>query len=175
MAKKTSQVADDVARSTDDAARGAAAEGGSILKSVSVVLIPLAVAADGGLRVVDVIKTEREFADGEVNEQQREVAHTRNAAGMAGGWAGAWAGTELGVMGGGAVGTAIAPGPGTAIGGVVGGIAGGIAGYVGGEAAAAEAAEWAVNRIHAAGTTIADTASSAASGVTRTWNWAWGY
>ncbi len=129
---------------------------------------------DVALRVRDGIETEERFAAGEITSQEREVAHARNAAGMAGGWAGAWAGAELGAAGGAAAGTAVAPGPGTAIGGVVGGVAGGFAGYFAGEAAATAAAEWAVGKVHAAGTTVSETANSAAGGVQRAWHWAWG-
>lgn len=164
---------DDAALATDDVAR-AAAEGSTVAKTVAKVALPVAVAVDTGLRVRDGVETEQRFAAGEITSQQREVAHARNAAGMAGGWAGAWAGAELGAAGGAAAGTAVAPGPGTAIGGVVGGVAGGVAGYFGGEAAAAAAAEWAVDKVHAAGTSVSESANSAAGGVQRAWNWAWG-
>lgn len=175
---------DDAARATDDVAR-AAAEGSTVAKTVSKVALPVAVAVDAGLRVSDGVETEQRFAAGEITSQQREVAHARNASGMAGGWAGAWAGAQLGSVGGGAAGTAVVPGPGTAIGGVVGGVIGGVAGYIGGEMAAEAASDWAVTRVHAAGTTIADSAEmawkgdrdathSAVQGFGRAWNWTWG-
>lgn len=182
LAQRNSRVVDDVVRSTDDVAR-ATAEGGSLLRTVSKAAVPVAVAIDAGFRVQQGIETERQFATGEITAEQREVAHAKNAAGIAGGWAGAWVGAELGVMGGGAAGSVIAPGPGTVVGGAVGGAAGGIAGYFGGEAAAGAAAEWTIRQVHAAGTTIADsvdgawngtidTAKSAANGISHAWNWA---
>ena len=115
-----------------------------------------------GLGVGDGIKAERQFAAGEITVQQREVAHAKNAASMAGGWAGAWAGAELGAFGGGAAGTAVVPGLGTTIGAVGGGIAGGIGGYIGGESAAGAATEWVVGKLHDKGTTITGTAKTAA-------------
>jgi hypothetical protein len=181
LGRNAAQIVDDVARVSDDAARPAST-GGTVLRATAKVAVPVAVAVDGGLRIRDGLETERQFQAGEISEQEREVAHARNAAGMAGGWGGALVGAKLGAVGGGAAGSAVAPGPGTAVGGVVGGIAGGVAGYIGGEAAAEAAAEWAVDRVHAAGTTIAesaeaawdgtvDAANSAARGVNRAWNW----
>jgi hypothetical protein len=175
---------DDVARVSDDAAR-AATKGTSLLKAAAKIAVPVAIAVDGGLRIRDGMETERRFEVGDISVHEREVAHAKNVAGMAGGWGGALAGAKLGALGGGAAGSAVAPGPGTAIGGVVGAIAGGVVGYVGGEAAAEVAAEWTVNQVHAAGTTIAesaeagwdgtvDVANSAARGVTRAWNWVLG-
>lgn len=172
VARAAAPVIDDVARASDDAAR-VAAEGSTVAKTAAKVVLPIAVVVDAGFRVRDGVETENQFAAGEITTQQREVAHARNAVGMAGGWAGAAAGAELGAAGGAAAGTAVAPGPGTAIGGVVGGVAGGVAGYVGGEAAAAAAAEWAVDRVHAAGTTASETAAWAAGRVARAWKWAW--
>lgn len=173
VARATTPAIDDVARSANTASR-AAAETGNVSKTVSKVALPVAATVDAGFRVRDSIETEQRFAAGEITSQQREVAHVRNVAGMAGGWAGAWGGAKLGTAGGAAAGTAVAPGPGTAIGGVVGGVAGGVAGYFGGEAIAASAAEWAVDKVHAAGTTVSETADSAVGGVQRAWNWAWG-
>jgi hypothetical protein len=138
-----------------------AVKGGSLLKTTAKAAIPVAVVLDGGLRVRDGLKTEEQFAASEITVQKREVAHAKNAAGMAGGWAGAWAGAEVGAAGGAAAGSLVAPGLGTAIGGVVGGVTGGVAGYVGGEAAAEPAAEWAVTRIHNAGSTIAGSLDAA--------------
>ncbi len=163
IARGASTVIDDAARATDDVAR-ATAEGSGMARTVAKVAVPVAVALDAGFRIHDGIETERRFAEGAITTQQREVAHARNAAGMAGGWAGAWAGAELGAMGGAAAGSAVAPGPGTAIGSAAGGIAGGVAGYVGGEAAVQAAAEAAVNQVHAMGTTVAESASGA-------WSW----
>lgn len=184
VSKATAGSIDDVSRASDDLAR-VAAEGSTVAKTLSKVALPVAVAVDAGIRVCDSIDTEQRFAAGQITMQQREVEHARNTAGLAGGWTGAWAGAQLGSLSGGAAGTAVAPGPGTAIGGVVGGVAGGVAGYVGGEMAAEAASDWAVNRVHAAGTTIADSAEtawngvrytthSAAKGLGRAWKWTWG-
>ncbi len=74
---------------------GGRAEGSAVAKTVSKVVLPVAVAVDAGLRVRDGVETEQRFAAGAITLQQREVAHARNAAGMAGGWAGAWAGAEI--------------------------------------------------------------------------------
>lgn len=181
LGRNSAQIVDDVARASDDAAL-AASTGGTVLRTTAKAAVPVAIVVDGGLRISDGLQTERQFQAGEISEQEREAAHAKNAAGMAGGWGGALVGAKVGAVGGGAAGSAVAPGPGTAVGGVVGGIAGGVAGYIGGEAAAEAAAEWAVDRVHAAGTTIADSAEaawdgtvdaahSAARGVNRTWNW----
>jgi hypothetical protein len=181
LGRSSAQIVDDVARASDNAAR-AASTGGTVLRATAKVAVPVAVAADGGLRIRDGLQTERQFQAGEISEQEREVAHAKNAAGMAGGWGGALAGGKLGAVGGAAAGSAVAPGPGTAVGGVAGGITGGVAGYIGGEAAAEASAEWAVDRVHAAGTTVgesaeaawngaADAVNSAAGGINRAWSW----
>lgn len=167
------RAADNVARSADDVAR-AAAEGGTLAKTASKLVLPAAVVLDAGIRVYDGSKTESQYAEGSISLEEREVAHARNAAGMAGGWAGAWAGAECGAMGGAAAGSMVAPGPGTAVGTVIGGIAGGVAGYIGGDAAASAAAEYAVDAVHTAGATVTGSARSAARGINRAWNWAWG-
>lgn len=180
-ARGASQIADDALRASDDVVR-AAGKGGTVLRIAAKVAVPVAVAVDGGLRVRDGLKIERQFENGEITVQEREIAHTKNVAGMAGGWGGALVGAKLGAVGGGAAGSAVAPGPGTAIGGVVGGITGGVAGYIGGEAAAEAAAKWGVDRVYEAGTTIAESveetwdgtvgaANSAVRGVTHALNW----
>ena len=163
IGRSAAQVVDDAARVSDDVAR-AASTGRTVLRATAKAAVPVAIAVDGGLRVRDGLATERQFHAGEISVQQREVAHAKNVAGMAGGWGGAFAGAKIGALGGGAAGSAVAPGPGTAIGGVVGGIAGGVAGYVGGEAASEAAAEWTVKHVHSAGMTIADSAEAAWSG-----------
>ncbi|HEV3023392.1 MAG TPA: hypothetical protein VGX76_13035 [Pirellulales bacterium] len=116
---------------------------------------------DIGRRVEDGIETERLFAEREISHEQREVAHAKNVAGMAGDWGGAFLGAKLCAAGGGAAGSFVAPGPGTAIGAVLGGAAGGVAGYLGGEAAAEATAECVTENIHASGTTITESANSA--------------
>jgi hypothetical protein len=167
-----------VAESGDEIAR-AAKGSGTITKTVTKGAVVVGVVVDAGFRVNEGIATERRFESGEISVQQREVAHAKNLAGMAGGWGGAVAGAKLGAVGGGAAGSCVAPGPGTAVGGVAGGVAGGIVGYVGGEAAAESAAEWTVNAVHATGTTIGKTAqsawsatSNAAQSAGNAWSWA---
>jgi hypothetical protein len=174
IARTVAHGTDDAARAVDDLAR-TAAEGSTVTKTVAKAALPAAIVVDAGFRVRDGIKVEQQYASGMISSQQREIAHARNAAGMAGGWAGAWGGAQIGTAGGATAGTAVAPGPGTAIGGVAGGIAGGIAGYFGGEAVAAATAEWAVDRVHSAGTTVSNTANSAARSIQCAWSWALGY
>ena len=157
-------VTDDVARAgiamergaiagVNDAAR--AAGHASSVKVASKALVVVGVAVDASVRVNDAVVVEQRFAEGKISQQQREVEHAKNAAGMAGGWSGAIAGAEGG---------AIAGGIGGPWGAAAGGVIGGIGGYFGGEAAAAAAAEWGMNRLHDAGTTVRGT-----------WNWALGY
>ncbi len=158
-ARAASGSADDLARAGTDASRvgeaaGGATQAGKALRVVAKVAVPIAVALDAGVRVHEGILTEQAFAKGNITEQQREVAHARNAAGMAGGWGGAFAGGELGAYVGGTAGSFVAPGPGTTVGGIIGAIGGGIAGYWGGEQAAAAGAAWAVRQVHEAGTTL---------------------
>lgn len=182
IAKAATAGIDDVARATDHVLPPPV---GKIGKTISKVALPVAIAVDAVSRTLDGQETENRFAAGEITPQQREIIHARNAAGMAGGLGAAWAGAEIGAIGGGVAGSVVAPGPGTAVGGVIGGVVGGVAGYIGGEAAAAEAAEWAVDKVHGTGTTISETAksvlktSSEAAGsvkdsVISAWNWAWG-
>ncbi|HEV3004982.1 MAG TPA: hypothetical protein VGX78_11000, partial [Pirellulales bacterium] len=125
------------ARASDDVARAVAggsdavAGGSAALNTLGKAALIVGVTVDGGLRIKDGMETERQFAEGEISHEQREVAHAKNAAGMAGGWGGAFFGAKLGAAGGGAAGSCVAPGPGTAIGAVLGGAAGGVAGYLG--------------------------------------------
>jgi hypothetical protein len=53
------------------------------------VLVPVGIALDAGMRVVDGVETERRFEAGEISHHERAVAHGRNAAGMVGGMAAA--------------------------------------------------------------------------------------
>ncbi|HET6880803.1 MAG TPA: hypothetical protein VFI31_11650 [Pirellulales bacterium] len=162
LAKAAAQGADDVARGVSKVTKATAST--AALKTTAKAAVVIGVAVDGTLRVEDAMKTEEQFARGEISQQQREVAHTKNAAGMAGGWAGAVAGAKIGGAAGAAAGSLIAPGPGTPIGAAVGGVAGGVAGYFGGEAAAEATAEWLTDQIHASGTTIKESAGDA-------WDW----
>ncbi|MCS6851289.1 MAG: hypothetical protein NZ700_08995 [Gemmataceae bacterium] len=165
LAKSAANSADDVARGVAKSAvsqtNGAT---GNLLKNAAKFGAVAGAAAELGMRGYEVYETERRYAAGEISQQEREVSHAKNAAGVAGGLAGAWAGFEVGAMGGGALGSCVAPGPGTVIGGVVGGAVGGVAGYFGGEAAAQAAAEWTVNKIHATGETIG-------GAISRAWSW----
>lgn len=145
MADDVTRAGDDLLRSSDDVARAAAhsskvAPKGSPLASLG----PAVVVLDGGMRVVDGIETERQFEAGEISGKERVIAHSRNAAGMAGGLSGAYVGYEAGAVGGATIGTFICPGIGTAIGGFLGGLLGGVGGYSAGDAAAAAGAEAAV-------------------------------
>jgi len=147
----TARAADDVARAGDDLLRSAddvarAASGGSsVIAGASAVLVPVGIALDAGVRVMDGVETERKFEAGEISRRERDIAHGRNAAGMVGGMAGAYGGAEAGAAGGAAIGTFFCPGIGTAIGGFVGGLAGGIGGYFAGDAVAAAGAEAAID------------------------------
>lgn len=159
---KSAQAASQTAKAAEGAAK--AARGASTLSKVGRAAGVVGVAIDGGVRINSAMGTEQEFQSGEISDKQRELAHAKNAAGMAGGWCGAVAGAKLGAAGGGAAGTAVAPGLGTAVGAALGGAAGGVAGYFGGEAAAKAAAFWAVRSVHDAGTTVGETATQA-------WEW----
>ena len=135
---------DDLLRSADDVAR-ASSGAPSAIAGASAVLVPVGIALDAGMRIVDGVETERKFEAGEISRRERDVAHGRNAAGMVGGMAGAYGGAEAGVAGGATIGTFFCPGIGTAIGGFVGGLAGGIGGYFAGDAVAAAGAEAAID------------------------------
>ncbi|MCR4412046.1 MAG: hypothetical protein NUV77_06420 [Thermoguttaceae bacterium] len=165
LMKAAAQSSDDAARTTLRLSRTATKPGATALKTAAKGAVVVGAAVDAGLRISDAADTERRYTAGQITEQEREIAHARNVAGMAGGWTGAAAGAKLGAFGGGVAGSWVAPGLGTAIGGAAGGVSGGIAGYFGGEAAAEAAAQWAVKKVHSAGTTIRGAAKAA-------WNWA---
>lgn len=173
LARAASSIADDVGRganaglavsavltsstaieTTDELAQSV--QPGKIGRTASKALVVVGVVVDAGYRVSDAAAVEREYAAGTITEEKREVAHAKNAAGMAGGWGGAFGGAKGGAAVGGMVG-----GP---WGAAAGGVVGGIGGYFGGEAAAEAAAEWTMDRVHKTGTTIR-----------ATWNWIWGY
>lgn len=162
--KAGTTVTDDATRVGADLAGGAAQAGKSasklatVTKGASKVAVPIAFGFDAWFRFQHGEQTEQQFANGEINQQQREIEHAKNVAGMAGGWGGALVGAKVGGAGGAAAGSCVAPGPGTAIGYAAGAVAGGIGGYFGGEAAAEAGAEWAVQKVHAAGTTVAEIA-----------------
>ena len=92
---------DDFARSSVGAIESVATKiptksfGGKILKSTAKVAVPVAVAIDAGLRSTDAADVERRFGAGEITQEEREIAHSKNAAGMAGGWGGAAGGAWL--------------------------------------------------------------------------------
>lgn len=171
--KGAANVGDDLARAAV-AAEGSTGTVAKVAKVGSKIAIPIAVAVDVGLRVNEGVTIEQRFAEGELTQQEREISHAKNAAGMVGGWGGALAGAKLGAMGGGAAGSCVAPGPGTVIGGAAGAVVGGAVGYFGGEAAAEAAAEWTVNKVHQAGTTISEVASTVGNACSEAWNWVFG-
>lgn len=173
IARVSSQVVDDAARAVDDAARVAATSTAATtsLKTVAKGTVIVGVLIDGGLRVNDGIETERKFAASEISVQHREMSHAKSAAGMAGGWGGAAGGAWL--AGATAAPLAAMTGPAAPVVEGVAVVAGGVAGYIGGEAAAEAAAEWTVNRIHDAGTTVGGAASSAWSATTNSASSAW--
>lgn len=144
---------DDLARAgtdlTDDVARASRGTSriGRLTRGAGKVAIPVAVAVDAGFRASDAMESEARFQSGQISEQEREVQHARNAAGMAGGWGGALALGKAGALAGSAFGP---------WGSALGGLGGGIAGYFGGEAAAEAGAEWGVQQVHAAGASVAD-------------------
>ena len=121
-------------KSAQTAAKTGKALGGTV-KAVGKIAGPAAAAADIGMRGYEAYETEQKFKNGEITRQERNKAHVKNGAEMAGGGAGAWAGMTAGSAAG-AVAGSVVPGPGTAIGGFVGGLAGGIGGYFGGSKAA---------------------------------------
>ena len=172
LARASAHVVDDAAHVVDDAARVAAS--GSKATTALRAVAKGAVVFDVVVRVSDGLETERKFAAGEISVQEREVSHAKNAAGMAGGMGGAAGGAWI-------AGATVAPvavmtGPaapyveGTAV------FAGGIAGYFVGEKATGAAAEWTVNRVHKAGSTVGGAAKSAwsatANSASSAWSWA---
>ena len=171
--KAAKELTDDAVRSVDDVARTGAKTGSKVLRGVAKGAVVVGAAVDVGFRANDAVDVEKKYQAGAITNQQREVAHVKNAAGMAGGWGGAFGGAKVGALGGGAVGTACG-GVGAPIGAVAGGVAGGVAGYIGGEAAAEVAAEWTIKKVHQTGNTIAGAASSAKDGVVNAWNYVWG-
>jgi hypothetical protein len=89
-----------------------------------------------GFMVYDSYTVETAFVEGKLSEQERNVSHASNVAGVGGAVYGCKAGALLGAKGGAAIGTVIAPGFGTAIGAGVGAIGGGLGGtFAGGWAA----------------------------------------
>jgi hypothetical protein len=165
------EAADYVAQSADDVARTSAKNGGKLCRATKAAVV-VGATVDVGFRVHHGMQVENSFRAGQISQQQREVAHAKNAAGIVGGWGGAFAGAKVGALGGGAVGTACG-GVGAPIGAAAGGIAGGVAGYFVGEAAAEAAAGWTMEQVHAAGTTIADAATSTKRGITNASRYVW--
>ena len=156
---KAAQSVGQVARTAEASSK--AASGASTLSKVGKVVGVVGIAVDGGLRINSAMETEKKFERGEISDKERELAHAKNAAGMAGGWCGAIVAAKLGATGGGLAGTAVAPGPGPAFGATLGGAAGGVAGYFGGEAATEKTATWVVQTVHDSGTRVADVVTGA--------------
>ncbi len=171
--KAAAQLTDDAARATNDVARASSKAGPKLIRGSTKVLLVVGPVIDLGLRTNDAIEVEKRYQDGAITVQHREIAHVKNAAGMAGGCGGAVAGAKVGALGGGAVGTVFG-GVGAQIGAIVGVVAGGVAGYIGGEAAAEAAAEWTLKKVHQTGSTISGAACSTKNGVVNAWNYVWG-
>lgn len=157
-ASQTAKVAEVVGEVVEEASH----QGGKLSKLCKAAGF-VGVFIDAGVRTNSAMGTEQKFRKGEISDEERELAHAKNVAGMAGGWGGAAAGTSFGAQGGALAGS-IVPGPGTAVGTAIGAAAGGIAGYFAGEEAAGHASTWAVQSVHNNGTTIAETTSQA-------WKW----
>jgi hypothetical protein len=147
-----------VAKAPADVASAAAGASTSTFRTAAKGAIVVGVLVDGGFRVRDVIEIERKFGNGEITQEQREIEHVKNAAGMPGGWggagAGAWAAGEVAAPLAAMTGPAAPYVEGAAV------VGGGIAGYYYGEKGAKEAAEWAVKKVHDTGTTISGAAKS---------------
>ena len=100
LARKGVEVADDASRvgksalqSADDTAMTAATKGRKVLRPATKGAVFIGLVVDSGIRIRDGMEVELRFADGEINQRLREVAHARNAAGMVGGWGGSgWRG-----------------------------------------------------------------------------------
>jgi hypothetical protein len=163
-----------------DVASAAVGRSGVALRTAAKGVVVAGVLVDAGFRVNEGIGIERRFGNGEITQQQREIEHAKNAAGMSGGWGGAAGGAWVA----GEVAAPLAAMTGPAAPYVEGAfvVAGGIAGYYYGEQGTAQAAEWAVKKVHNAGTTIggaANSAWSAAANATSTvgrsvsgaWSW----
>jgi len=168
----STELADDLLRSADDVAVAASKTGAKVLKVVSRAAVPVAATIDVGLRGQEAVETEDSFAVGQITQQQRETAHVKNVAGLAGGWGGALAGAKIGSTGGGFAGAACG-GVGAPIGAVAGGVVGGVAGYVGGEATAEAVADWATDKVHRSGNTVSSAASTAKQKIRNAWNYIW--
>jgi hypothetical protein len=136
-----------------------APSGPSTLSTIGTAAGVIAVGVDVGNRIGTAWETEKKFDQGEISVKERELAHAKNAAGMAGGWSGCAAGANLGSTGGATIGTFVFPGVGTTVGAALGGVAGGVGGYIGGEAAAENAASWVVEKVHNSGTTVSGAAT----------------
>ena len=139
-------------------------QSGSLGKHLARGLIAVGVVVEGRDRYRNGTQIEKDFKAGTINQQQREIRHAENVAGAVGGWTGAFGCALAGVKGGAVAGSLGGP-IGTGVCGFVGGVAGGVAGYFGGEVAAKKAAHYLVEKIHAAGTTVADVATATKNGV----------
>jgi hypothetical protein len=159
MGAAIGRVAKASAKAPADVASAAAGTSTSALRAAAKGALIVGVVIDGGFRVRDGIEIERKFGNGEITQEQREIEHAKNAAGMPGGWggagAGAWAAGEVAAPLAAMTGPAAPYVEGAAL------VGGGIAGYYYGEKGAKEAAEWAVKKVHDTGTTISGAAKSA--------------
>ena len=142
-----------VTSSLDDATAAAAGASDDLLrttgKALGRIVVPVAVAVEVGMSVVEIAGTEASFSAGDMTQEQREVAHAKTAGGVGGSWAGGASGATVGA----AIGTAVLPGVGTAVGAVVCGVGGAIGGSSAGRYVAAEG----MKTIHGAGVTVKST------------------
>lgn len=172
IADDVARSVDDVVRSADDAAVAASTTSSKATQCFSRAAVPVAAVVDVALRSQEAMQVEESFAAGKITYQQREVAHAKNAAGMAGGWAGAVAGAKLGASGGGIAGAACG-GVGAPVGAVAGGVVGGVVGYIGGEQAAEAAAGWTMDKVHRSGNSISNAASAVGEKASAVWSYIW--
>jgi hypothetical protein len=162
--------ADDVARAAggaDDVARAAASSADEVAFSLGKRVVawagPVATAVEISAGAFECHGTEVRYAAGEINAEEREVAHARVAGAIGGGAIGG----SGGAAGGAAIGTLICPGPGTLVGAVVGGVGGSLGGSEAGRYAAGKTME----AVHRTGVTVAAAADRAGDCVGRAYDW----
>lgn len=93
----------------------------------------IGIGVDAAVRGYRVYSIEQAYANGQMSDNQRIVAHGENVAGCVGGWTGAATGAKGGALVGAAIGSFFGP-IGTGVGSVAGGISGAVGGYMAGDA-----------------------------------------
>lgn len=155
-------------RTLDDATVPAISAGEDVLKAAGRKIVrmagPIASGVEVAVSVIEIADTESRFANGDMTQEQREVAHIQVAGGVGGSYAGGTCGATVGA----AIGTAILPGVGTAVGAIVGGAGGAIAGSSAGRYAAAEG----MKTMHAAGVTVDSASRWVGRRTSRAYRWA---